>query len=436
MRTVNFQPDKLRILFFAQNNCWPPDTGAKLRNYYLVRELSRFADVNYLGFTNGPAATTTEGLGLDTLCENVITVPHEGAYSPVKILRGIFGKTALPILNYTTEAMTRQLSTLLAEQQFDAIQIEVIHLTAYWPLLMKAQNSSGKRPLLICDWHNIESELMRRYSECAPDFPRRWYAQLTAQRLAELEKQMLQEFDTHTVVSERERAKLSALNLHANISVIENGVDIEHFSIPSLEHAYARWDRSKENFKCRILFVGSMDYHANIDAVKYFVHEIWSQVHLRYQDLIFTIVGCNPTPEVRALAQHSGVEVTGTVDDVRPYYREALASVVPLRIGGGSRLKILEAMAAGVPVISTSLGAEGLNVADGENVVIANSVQQFGQSVLAVIQNQNFSDHLVAGGLSLVRSQYDWSAIGSTLRSEYLKLLSVPSENFVQAVRA
>ena len=442
MKFVNLQSNNfsatannLRVLFFAQNECWPPDTGAKLRNYYLVRELSHFADVTYLGFTNGRSSTNAGGLGLDAWCEKVITVPLEGAYSPAKILRGIFGKTALPILNYTTEAMTRQLKKLLSEQTFDAIQVELIHLTAYWSLLKTARNRDGKRPFLICDWHNIESELMRRYSECAPNLPRRWYARMTAQRLAELEKQMLSEFDAHTVVSERERAKLLAIQPRAEISVIENGVDIEHYSSSAMAQAEIRLAQKKADSVRRILFVGSMDYHANIDAVCYFVREVWPQIFQHKPEFIFTIVGRNPTAEVRALAQIPGVEITGTVDDVRPYYDEALAAVVPLRIGGGSRLKILEAMAAGVPIISTSLGAEGLAVTDRENVALADTAQQFCNSVLEVIENETLRNQLVTGGLNLVRSQYDWSAIGASLRQEYLRLLSVPTEKFVQAVR-
>ncbi len=439
MKPVNLQPNKfpvtghnLRVLFFAQNECWPPDTGAKLRNYYLVRELSRFAEVTYLGFMNGQSSKVVSESGLNAWCEEVITIPLEGAYSPAKIVRGIIGRTALPILNYTTEAMTRQLTQLLAEQTFDVIQVESIHLTAYWSLLKKARNRNGKRPLLICDWHNIESELMRRYSESTPNLPRRWYAQITAQRLAALEKLMLSEFGAHTVVSARERAKLLAIHPRAEISVIENGVDLEHFSPASIEQAHAQWRQPKFDTQRRLLFVGSMDYHANIDAVQFFAREIWPQIYQMKPELRFTIVGRNPTPEVRALSQTPGIEVTGTVEDVRPYYREAVAAVVPLRIGGGSRLKILEAMAAGVPIISTSLGAEGLAITNGKDIALSDTPQKFIASALDVIENENLRNHLSNGGLDLVCSQYDWSTIGAALRKEYLSLLGLPSVETTQ----
>src|SRR5262249_31710007 len=132
----------------------------------------------------------------------------------------------------------------------------------------------------------------------------------------------------------------------------------------------------------RILFVGSMDYHANVDAVTEFARESWPAIHAKRPDLIFTIVGRSPAREVRALAGAAGIEVTGTVRDVRPYYRDALASIVPLKIGGGSRLKIIEAMAAGTPVISTRLGAEGLAMSDGKTIIFAETSEDFCRAIL------------------------------------------------------
>lgn len=437
--TIQFQHPQIarrpRILFFAQNHCWPPDTGAKLRNYYLVRELARFADVTYLGFARS-TDEVNERDGLRDLCERIITVPLEGAYSLGKIVRGLFGKTALSVLNYTTEAMTRQLTQVLSEQSFDAVQVEVIHLTAYWSILKTARNSQGNRSMLVCDWHNIESELMRRYSERAIDPARRLYARITAQRLAALEKQMLPNFDVHTVVSKRERDKLLALHLPVSsscavIDVIENGVDVTHFSPTAIAQAYENWDEQQlYPARRRILFVGSMDYHANIDAVVYFANEVWPRLYERKPELQFTIVGRQPPAEVRALAKRPGIEVTGTVEDVRPFYREAVASVVPLRIGSGSRLKILEAMAAGVPVVSTKLGAEGVAVTDGENILLADTPTELYFTLLEVVGNPAKQQQLARAALELVRATYDWETIGATLCQTYQRVLNQPQEQF------
>jgi glycosyltransferase involved in cell wall biosynthesis len=171
-----------------------------------------------------------------------------------------------------------------------------------------------------------------------------------------------------------------------------------------------------------------MDYHANVDGVVNFAREVWPQVRDRQirdhlAGLTFTIVGRDPAPEVRELAAMPGVEVTGTVDDVRPFYREAAAAVVPLKVGGGSRLKILEAMAAGVPVVSTTLGAEGLNVKHGENILIADTNEQLIEAIAAVVEDDVRLKQLSAAGRTLVSNHYDWSRLGTNLFEMYQQLL-------------
>jgi glycosyltransferase involved in cell wall biosynthesis len=204
----------------------------------------------------------------------------------------------------------------------------------------------------------------------------------------------------------------------ARVSVIENGVDVGYYS------GFKGRRRTDEARRYRVVFVGSMDYHANADAAVYFAREVWPMMRQHKPELVFTIVGRNPTPEVRALAALPGIEVTGTVDDVRPYYREALAAVVPLRIGGGSRLKILEAMAAGVPVISTRLGAEGLTIHDGQNIILAETPDDFRHALLDFFENTEQWQRLSSAASTLVRTRYDWSAIGATLLSTHRELMN------------
>jgi glycosyltransferase involved in cell wall biosynthesis len=167
-----------------------------------------------------------------------------------------------------------------------------------------------------------------------------------------------------------------------------------------------------------------MDYHANIDGAVSFARSAWPRLREHQPDLIFTIVGKDPAPEVRELAQLPGIEVTGTVDDVRPFYREAIAAVVPLNVGGGSRLKILEAMAAGVPVISTTLGAEGLDVQHDENILIADTNEEIVAAITSVIENEAQRHRLSVAGRALVSRRYDWSSLGASLFSVYDALLS------------
>ena len=400
----------MRVLHFSPRVCWPLDTGAKLRNYHLARVLSEKADITLLAFTDAEQLPGE----LEKFYEQVIAIPRDPGYTLSKIIRGTLGSTPLPVLNYTTGSMKRALESILRECDFDIVQVESIHLMSYLPIITAAR----QRPLVICDWHNIESELMKRYSKREPNILKRAYAGKTARLMSEFERRAMHEFDAHIAVSQRDAQQLHNLNSEARVFVIENGVDTAYYEEAAVPGA------NPAGQPHRIVFVGSMDYHANIDGAVSFARDVWPGLQDRHPELIFTIVGRDPAPEVRALATNPGIEVTGTVDDVRPFYREALAAVVPLKVGGGSRLKILEAMAAGVPVVSTTLGAEGLDVHDGEDVVIADTKEQLVEKIVSVIESEELRQQLGAAGRALVSERYDWSRLGVNLFETYQQLLT------------
>ncbi len=309
--------------------------------------------------------------------------------------------------------MSKTLAHVLAENDIDVVQVESIHLMNYLPVIRAARS----RPIVVCDWHNIESDLMRQYAEREQGLARKTYARRTARLMNEFEIKALNEFDGHIVVSEQDAERLRQMNPQARILVIENGVDVSYYA------------SEQSAGKKRIVFVGSMDYHANIDGAVNFARNIWPVVRKQKPELVFTIVGRDPSPEVRALSSKDGVEVTGSVDDVRPFYREAIAAVVPLNVGGGSRLKILEAMAAGVPVVSTKLGAEGLDSSDGENILLTDGPGQIAEAVIRIIDDRELEKRLIAGGSALVRERYDWSTLGAKLLAQYQAMASEMSRS-------
>jgi sugar transferase (PEP-CTERM/EpsH1 system associated) len=404
----------MRVLHFAPRVCWPLDTGAKLRNYHLARVLARQTRVTLLAFNHHDESLPS----VENPYEQVIAVKRDAAYTFTKVLRGLWGRTPLPVLNYTTDSMKKALEGILDEKDFDVVQVEGIHLMVYLPIIRSAR----KRPLVICDWHNIESELMRQYSRREPNLLRRAYAGKTARLMSEFESRALDEFDAHVVVSQKDAERLRNLNSDARVFVIENGVDTGYYSDTQVEKAAAaRCDAPGKN---RIVFVASMDYHANIEGAVSFAREVWPSLRARQPELVFTIVGRDPSREVRALALRPGIEVTGTVDDVRPFYRNAVAAIVPLNVGGGSRLKILEAMAAGVPVVSTTLGAEGLDVRHGENILIADTSEQLAEAIVSVVEDQEQRNRLGTAGRALVSNHYEWEKIGGSLFEIYQKLLA------------
>ena len=404
----------MRVLHFAPRVCWPLDTGAKLRNYHLASVLARQARVTLLAFSHHDESSSS----VENPYEQVIAVKRDAAYTFAKTVRGLWGRTPLPVLNYTTDSMKKALKGILNEKDFDVVQVEGIHLMAYLPIIRSAR----KRPLVVCDWHNFESELMRQYSQHEPNLLRRAYAMKTARLMSEFESRALREFDAHVVVSQRDAERLHDLNSDARVFVIENGVDTGYYSAAQIEKAAAaRRDTPGKN---RIVFVASMDYHANIEGAVSFAREVWPRLRARQPELVFTIVGRDPSREVRALALTPGIEVTGTVDDVRPFYRNAVAAIVPLNVGGGSRLKILEAMAAGVPVVSTALGADGLDVRPGENILIADTNEQLVEAIASVVEDEEQRNRLGSAGRALVSSRYDWGKVGGLLCEIYQKLLA------------
>lgn len=416
----------MRILFFSPKECLPANTGARLRNYHLSKELSRRAEVTYLGFSEemgSPEKVLNESSSWGP--QKVILVPRDKGYTAGKLLRGAVGRQPLTVLNYTTERMAARLRQVLDESEFDVVQMESLLLCHYIPIIRSAR----RRPLLVCDWHNIDSEVMKRYSHHQASLAPKLYAKLTSRRLESLEKASLNNFDAHLTVSERDRQKLLSFGSTVPIEVIHNGVDTNFF-YPSSCHRVSALETNKTDkpmMKRRVLFVGSMDYHANIDAVTTFARDIWVNFYNQNPQFTFTIVGRNPTPSVRRLAELPGIEVTGTVSDVRPYYQEAFASVVPLRIGGGSRLKILESMAAGVPVISTRLGAEGIEISDKENILMAESKEDFQNSLLALQSQIGLGSRISTGGLKLVQANFDWGIVGKKV-FEMFETLTIKEE--------
>jgi len=350
-------------------------------------------------------------------CRDVVAIPKPAAYAPWKLLQGLLGRTPLPVLNYASAEMAAAVQRLLSTGDYDLLHLDSIHMVPYVDL---AKNG-GAPAKVVLNWHNIESEAMLRYRAIAPSSTRRWYATQTARKLESLERRTLETAFGHVVCSERERDQLHRIAPAARIAVVENGVDVPYFA-----GADARVNGAVSR---QIVFVGLMDYYPNVQAATTFARSIWPRVREKLPDARLFLVGANPSPDVRALAEIEDVTVTGTVPDVRPYYRDALAAIVPLRSGGGTRLKILEAMAAGIPVISTALGAEGLAVTPGRDILMADAddAEAWIRHLTCLTESAGLRGQLIAAGRHLVQTRYDWEILGEILATTYQDWLgSVP----------
>ena len=385
----------MRILFISPRQCWPASNGARLREFHFLRALGARCDLTYLYFEDRDTRLQSRL----PFCREITGVPKPAAYGPLNLARGIAGRWPLPVLNYWSDEMEAAVRRALAASDYDLVHLDSIHM-------IRAESIAGSSRC-VYNWHNIESEVIARYSARESNPAKAWYARHTARKMQALERSILSSAFGHLVCSDRERDQLRAIAPEARIEVIENGVDAASFT-PSNEPGSS------------LIFVGTMDYFPNIEAAISFARTVWPTLRQRFPHLRLAIVGANPAAEVRALSELEGVTVTGAVPDVRPYYRDAFAAIVPLRTGGGTRLKILEAMAAGVPVISSTLGAEGLAVSPNRDILIADPdrPEEWVRFVTA-LSDTRLQSRLVTAGRELAVHRYDWEVVGQRLSELY-----------------
>jgi len=241
---------------------------------------------------------------------------------------------------------------------------------------------------------------------------RRMISKIECAKMVRYEREQLRRFHHAFAVSEGDREAMSGMTDRSRISVIPTGVDLEHF----------RYDPDLKPAGPFVVFVGSMDWQPNIDGVEHFCNKIWPQVLAEIPQARFQIVGRNPDPRVQKLASAS-IKVTGTVPSVTKYLREAAVLVVPLRIGSGTRIKIYEGMAMGKATVSTRVGAEGLDIHDGQDILLADQPQQFSRFVIALLQNEELRQKIEMAAASTA-SQYDWSRVAERFAYQTQKVIN------------
>jgi sugar transferase (PEP-CTERM/EpsH1 system associated) len=318
----------------------------------------------------------------------------------------LFDPLPYAVAKYRSRAFAQRLTALLATRPFDLVVCD---------FLFPAVNLPAKLPCpAVIFTHNVESEIWRRHAETR-SFPARLLYDLQYRRMLRLERRTLRRFDGVLAVSDADRqtfARTYPDTVREPVYVVPTGVDTAYF-------APAASDPSSRS----IVFTGSMDWLPNEDAMCYFVREILPLVRSEEPSATLSIVGRAPTPAVLRLASETGVTVTGAVPDVRPFVRDAAVYIVPLRIGGGTRLKIFEAMAMGKAIVSTAVGAEGLPVAEGEHLLLADEPHAFARDIVRLMRDVNRRHELEDAARALVVAAYDWSAVAGALETALLNTL-------------
>src|SRR5579864_8341268 len=316
-----------------------PTSGNRSRSYYLLKMLARQHSVSLLALDEGATIPTPHDMvSLESFTQQVVVL-HPSASYPKRLrqlVNVVTGKSNILYEQGTRETQSA-LDSLFDRDRYDAVVFEGAVTGGY---------RVPKQVKVIADQHNIEFEFLQRTYQHQQDWLRKWYYYREFRLIKPVEIRLCQQADAIAVTSDRERLLLKSMLPYSLIETVPNGVDI----------AYFHGEHSEQEVEGRIVFTGAMDYSPNVEAVLYFAQECWPLIRERIPHATWQIVGKNPSLDVQKLAKLPGVTVTGSVADVRPYFASAQLAIAPLRVGGGTRLKILEAMAMRKAVVSTSLG--------------------------------------------------------------------------------
>lgn len=395
----------LRVLVLDEEVPLPANSGKRIRTWNLLRRLAEQHNVTFLAHGEPESSSRQEfsrrGIAL------VLAPPlprRRGISLYADLLRNCFSAQPYSVAKHHTAAFRRELEHLLATQSFDLIHCEWTPYASY----------VGESPIpVVIATHNIEAQILARRAAQQTKLPAKAFFSWQARKMQSFERRVFARADWVTAVSAEDLQTVRAWGA-ASTALIENGVDIEQFTPAPLQ-------RSDD-----LLFLGSLDWFPNVHGVSWFIEEVLPRVREQIPQTKLRIVGRAPSAELqRDVCRWFGVELVGEVADVRTYLHKAAMLVVPLHIGGGSRIKILEALACETPVVSTTIGAEGLALRNGVHLRIGDSAEQFAAEVGRLLADRQEAARLAHNGRALVQQRYSWDKLAQELDSVWQKVAAL-----------
>jgi len=388
----------VKILVLDEELPYPLNTGKRIRSFNLHKRLAHKHELKYLAYgkENSESYQTFVKANMNPIVVENQVLEKNGFKFYFSLL--------LNFASHYPYIVTSHYSILYAEkiQETLAKFCPDIVIAEWSPYARYFTDFTG--PKKIINTHNIETRIWERYYKNESNQFKKFYIKIQLDKLIKFEEIMLTWADAITAVTDNESDEFRNINGNIPVETIDNGVDIEYFKSKS--------DSNKLRLEGhRLVFTGSMDWRPNQDAVIYFIKEIFPQVKMKIPEIKFYVVGRNPPEHIVRLGDEHNVFITGTVDDIRPYIEQSDVYVVPLRIGGGSRLKILEAMSMEKIVLSTSIGAEGLEVEEGKNILIADNSNDFASRISSLLNGEMDTEKIILSARELVESRYSWSHI-------------------------
>lgn len=392
----------MRILWLKTELLHPVDKGGKIRTYHMLKELKRQGhEITYLTLDDGSAAGDAVKRAVE-YCDEVITIQHS---TREKFSAGFYAELALNLASplpyfmrkYKSEEMRREIVKLDGRASFDVLVCDFLQPSVNVPARLKL-------PTVLFQ-HNVEAMIWKRHYEVQSNPVKKAYLYGQWRKSFRYEREACRRFDRVVAVSAEDRERMERDYGLSDVADVPTGVDTEFFRPGGNVQAEPH----------NLVFTGSMDWLPNEDAIQYFIKEILPHVRRSVPGVTLTVVGRNPYPSLVELSRRDpSIIVTGRVEDVRPFMERAAVYIVPIRIGGGTRLKIYEAMAMEKPIVSTTIGAEGLPVTDGEELLLADDPQDFATAVVRLLKDESFARTLGTRAARVVRERFGWDKVSAT----------------------
>lgn len=412
---------RLRVVLVDEELPYPPTSGKRIRTYNLVRRLASRHRLTYVCHRNADreeahvAGAHFSQLGIRTVMVGRSVPPKSGAGFYCRLAWNLLSPLPYSVATHTSPQLSSALREIAEREPVDLWHCE------WTPYAQSLRDITGPRIVMA---HNVESVIWQRYHDTARGLFKRWYLRQQWQKYRTFEKDVLADIDLTIAVSTLDAQRFRYHFGVPRVDVVENGVDTSYF-VP----------RPGSREPATLLFLGSLDWRPNLDGVVQFLDLVFPALRRSLPECRFVVVGRNPPSWlVDRVAREENVELHASVPDVRPYLARAGLMVVPLRIGGGSRLKILEALASGVPVVSTRVGAEGLDLLPGKHLDLVEDVSDMGSMLLDAIGNPQRTQMQAHAGRQRTLQLYDWDVLADRLENLWMRFAS--PKTFISGGRA